>query len=242
MKYRCGVCGYIYDEEKEGVRFEDLPDDWQCPVCGEGKEGFEPVEEDEPGPASAPAATARAPEISAWEAEELRELTAGQLSALCSNLQRGCGVQQLGREAELFGQIADYFESRTVARDNDGVATILSLIYCYLMYGYFRNRLGKAVDERTEYLLSVIPFAPEEDGEPAYLEEREAILYKGEVYLFREGKLEGSHPASEEETRTFLDGVEEEEEGKPSFLERLRALVPWKKGSSGDEHKDEGSE
>ncbi len=65
MKYRCGVCGYIYDEEKEGVRFEDLPDDWQCPVCGEGKEGFEPVEEDEPGPAPAPAATARAPEISA---------------------------------------------------------------------------------------------------------------------------------------------------------------------------------
>ena len=136
MKYRCGVCGYIYDEEKEGVRFEDLPDDWQCPVCGEGKEGFEPVEEDEPGPASAPAATAQAPEISAWEAEELRELTAGQLRALCSNLQRGCGVQQLSREAELFGQIADYFESRTVARDNDGVATILSLINSDLMeYG-----------------------------------------------------------------------------------------------------------
>ena len=123
-----------------------------------------------------------------------------------------------------------------------GIATIVSLLYCYLMYGYFRSRLGKAVDERTEYLLSVIPFSPEEDGEPAYLEEREAILYKGEVYLFREGKLEGSHPASEEEKRSFLEEGEEEEEGKPSFLERLRALVPWKKESSGDEHKDEGSE
>lgn len=122
-----------------------------------------------------------------------------------------------------------------------GIATILSLIYCYLMHGYFRNRLGKAVDERTEYLLSVIPFSPE-DGEPAYLEEREAILYKGEVYLFREGKLEGSHPASEEEKASFLEEEGEEEEGKPSFLERLRALVPWKKESSGDEHKDEGSE
>ena len=122
-----------------------------------------------------------------------------------------------------------------------GIATILSLIYCYLMYGYFRNRLGKAVDERTEYLLSVIPFSPE-DGEPAYLEEREAILYKGEVYLFREGRLEGSHPASEGEKAGFLEEEGEEEEGKPSFLERLRALVPWKKESSGDEHKDEGSE
>ena len=122
MKYRCGVCGYIYDEEKEGVRFADLPDDWQCPVCGEGKEGFEPVEEEDDGPAPAPAAapapTATVPEISAWEQEELRELSAGQLSALCSNLQRGCGVQQLSREAELFGQIDGYFESRTVAPDH----------------------------------------------------------------------------------------------------------------------------
>ena len=47
MRYRCGVCGYIYDEEKEGVKFSDLPDDWCCPVCGEGKEGFEPMDEKE---------------------------------------------------------------------------------------------------------------------------------------------------------------------------------------------------
>ena len=126
MKYRCGVCGYIYDEEKEGVRFADLPDDWQCPVCGEGKDGFEPMEEDEPTAAPAPAPSpAPAPEISAWEQEELRELTAGQLSALCSNLKRGCGVQQLPREAELFGQIADYFESVTVQEDHEGVRTLL---------------------------------------------------------------------------------------------------------------------
>ena len=145
MKYRCGVCGYIYDEEKEGVRFSDLPDDWQCPVCGEGKEGFEPVEDDDdPAPSPAPATvtattvtkTASAPEISGFEDEDLRELTAGQLSALCSNLRRGCGVQQLSREAELFGQIADYFESVTVQEDHDGVASLLKLINSDLMeYG-----------------------------------------------------------------------------------------------------------
>ena len=32
-RYRCSVCGEIYDEEDEGVRFEDLPDDWVCPLC-----------------------------------------------------------------------------------------------------------------------------------------------------------------------------------------------------------------
>ena len=33
MKYVCTVCGYIYDEEVEGFKFEDLADDWKCPLC-----------------------------------------------------------------------------------------------------------------------------------------------------------------------------------------------------------------
>ena len=39
-KWKCTVCGYIYDEEEEGTKFEDLPDDWLCPACGVGKEEF----------------------------------------------------------------------------------------------------------------------------------------------------------------------------------------------------------
>ena len=39
-KYRCTVCNYIYDEEKEGTRFADLPDDWRCPVCNARKSAF----------------------------------------------------------------------------------------------------------------------------------------------------------------------------------------------------------
>ena len=45
MKYKCTVCGYVYDEEKEGVKFEELPEDWTCPLCGVGKDMFEKVEE-----------------------------------------------------------------------------------------------------------------------------------------------------------------------------------------------------
>ena len=44
MKYRCNTCGYIYDEDEEGVSFADLPDDWICPICGEPKSEFCPVE------------------------------------------------------------------------------------------------------------------------------------------------------------------------------------------------------
>jgi rubredoxin len=38
--YVCGVCGYEYDEEQEGVAFNELPEDWVCPVCGVDKTNF----------------------------------------------------------------------------------------------------------------------------------------------------------------------------------------------------------
>ncbi len=48
-KYVCGVCGYVYDPVKgdpengiaPGTKFEDLPDNWECPVCGASKNDFE---------------------------------------------------------------------------------------------------------------------------------------------------------------------------------------------------------
>ncbi len=53
QKYRCIICGYVYDpaqgdpdnDVQPGTPFEELPDDWTCPVCGASKEDFEPVEE-----------------------------------------------------------------------------------------------------------------------------------------------------------------------------------------------------
>ena len=40
-KYVCSVCVYVYDPaEHDGVAFEDLPDDWKCPRCRQGKEKF----------------------------------------------------------------------------------------------------------------------------------------------------------------------------------------------------------
>ena len=40
-KYACSICGYVYDPaEHDGVAFEDLPDDWKCPRCRQGKDKF----------------------------------------------------------------------------------------------------------------------------------------------------------------------------------------------------------
>lgn len=41
--WKCTVCGYIYDEEKEGAPFEELPDDWTCPICNAPKDAFEKI-------------------------------------------------------------------------------------------------------------------------------------------------------------------------------------------------------
>jgi pyruvate oxidase len=39
-KYRCTVCNYVFDEEKEGKKFSDLPKEWVCPLCGVPKSSF----------------------------------------------------------------------------------------------------------------------------------------------------------------------------------------------------------
>ena len=48
-KYVCTVCGYVYDSAQgdpdngvdPGTKWEDVPDDWECPVCGASKDDFE---------------------------------------------------------------------------------------------------------------------------------------------------------------------------------------------------------
>lgn len=51
-KYTCVICGYVYDPAigdpdsniAAGTSFEDIPEDWICPVCAVGKEDFEPLD------------------------------------------------------------------------------------------------------------------------------------------------------------------------------------------------------
>ena len=51
-KYVCNVCGYVYDPEKgdpdnsiaPGTAFEDISEDWTCPVCGDPEEDFSPAD------------------------------------------------------------------------------------------------------------------------------------------------------------------------------------------------------
>ncbi len=50
LVYECGVCGYIYDEEEEGVEWSALPDSWRCPVCESDNSYFSAKEITAPAP------------------------------------------------------------------------------------------------------------------------------------------------------------------------------------------------
>ena len=53
-QYECSVCGYVYDESKEGGSWDDLPADWECPICGAAKSEFESIGGDPPEVDDAP--------------------------------------------------------------------------------------------------------------------------------------------------------------------------------------------
>ncbi len=133
MRYVCSVCGYIYDEAREKQAFSELPDSWRCPVCKAAKAVFAPEKRaDEPKAAPAPMPAA---EPVPGE-EDLEKLSPGELSALCSNLARGCEKQYKDGEASLFRELAEYFAAVTPAVPEADMDSLAALIQGDLEKGY----------------------------------------------------------------------------------------------------------
>ena len=115
MRYRCTICGHIYDESKEKVAFDDLPDDWKCPLCGARKSDFVPEEEK---------VAKKSVEIPAEDIDDMEGLTVAQMAALCSNLARGCEKQYRFDDMRSFMELADYFASVSPAVEDGKVEDI----------------------------------------------------------------------------------------------------------------------
>lgn len=114
MKYVCKICGFVYDDARQAVPFAQLPDTWRCPVCGAAKADFEPLAEKAAEPVR------KAPAQRALPDDDMVKLSPAALSALCSNLARGCEKQYLPEEAALYAELAAYFRGITPdAQDAD---------------------------------------------------------------------------------------------------------------------------
>lgn len=122
-RYECSICGYVYDEAvgipeagiMPGTKWEDLPDDWECPLCGASKNDFKLIEESPVGDAE-PAAPLGSTATEPARDDDLQQVSWGELAATFSNLARGCEKQYLSREQQLFGELAGYFTARARAQ------------------------------------------------------------------------------------------------------------------------------
>ena len=205
MRYICMICGYVYDDAKEKVPFESLPNTWKCPLCGAAKSDFKPeaITEAKPAakvepasqptkadPASTPtkASTPPTAQIDApvTEGSDLKKLSPGQLSALCSNLARGCEKQYKPEEAGLFRELADYFASVTPAIDDASVENVAALLWSDIdNYSGLRAAADEASDrgaarvcvwgERVTRMLSSLVIR--------YLNEGEALLADTNIWV-----------------------------------------------------------
>ena len=127
MKYICQVCGYVYDEEAEGVPFSELPDDWACPMCRAPKSMFAPDESRE---------KEEVPTESIPIDPDMLKLSPGALAALFSNLARGAEKQYMAKEPELFRKISDYFASAAIDIDGADLELLRSLATEDISSGY----------------------------------------------------------------------------------------------------------
>lgn len=160
-KYVCSICGYVYDESKGipeagialGTKWEDLPDNWSCPLCGAPKSAFKAAEEKEKTETASPTVT-DSPESHSKEhySEEshsdMREMTFAELSAVCSNLAKGCEKQYLSEESDLFTELAEYYSEKAEPTILEPVGGLLERIN-YDLNNHFMEA-NKAAQEASD--------------------------------------------------------------------------------------------
>ena len=125
--YVCTICGFVYDEAggipnaglAPGTRWDELAADWVCPLCGAAKSEFK--EQGSVIPAKKPTAVLEAD-------QDRKELTPLEMSALCSNLAKGCEKQYKAREAALFTELAQSFKAGLTPSEEAETKNLISLI------------------------------------------------------------------------------------------------------------------
>jgi rubredoxin len=136
-KYVCSVCSYVYDEAKgipeaginPGTLWDDIPDDWVCPLCGAPKTEFNKLGITTAKPDPKPQTTIDMP-------TDIRELSPLEISAICSNFARGCEKQYKEEESKLFTELSQYFKKAAKPAENPNFDQLMELVEKDLNEGF----------------------------------------------------------------------------------------------------------
>ncbi len=120
----CSICGYVHDEASNG-KWEDLPDNWKCPLCGAPQSAFRKKEE-----------AAAKPEVQLEKPHVDQELSAMEMSIICSNLARGCEKQYLPEQAEGFRKLAAFFKEKAEPVQEASAEKLVELVEKDLNTGF----------------------------------------------------------------------------------------------------------
>lgn len=138
-QYVCSICEYVYDERRgnpeagiePGTKWEDLPEDWVCPLCGALKSDFvqqdvQNADEKESKPIK--------PFIESHD--DIKELSELEVSVLCSNLARACEKMYKFDEEAKFKELSDYFKAGANPAENSSYEELLKLVEQDLEQGF----------------------------------------------------------------------------------------------------------
>lgn len=150
-KHICSICGYVYDESVgdtsngvlAGTMWKDVPEEWACPLCGADKSAFEELKEGDI------TTETTAHDEDTYEVHEDRELSFGELSALCSSLSNACEKQYRHEEADLFKQLSEYYKKKVKPIEDGSIEELIDLVQKDLEYGYPNaNKISKRESDR----------------------------------------------------------------------------------------------
>ena len=148
-KYVCSICGFVYDESdghpesglNPGTGWNQVPGDWVCPICKASKGAFKLQDSG--------SSSNETVDLTSLDAEDLRELSPAELSALFSNLAKGCEKQYKPEEAGLLTRLAEYYKSKSASSEERTFPELEGLLEADLDTGFTEaNRIAGAAKDR----------------------------------------------------------------------------------------------
>jgi rubredoxin len=187
-RYVCSICGYIYDEAKgipeagiaPGTGFKDLQKGWVCPLCNAPKAEFQKQGE--------PAFAAQEKPLPVMQAPtDEKALSSLEMSALCTNLARGCEKQYKPEEAALFNELGKYFKAVSAPAEQPDINELMGRIEKDLSEG-FPNAHATATEAQDRGALRALVWSEKvtrilKSLLARYQKEGEAMLQNTDVHV-----------------------------------------------------------